>query len=103
MKKLKFSHMIKTIIIFLYCAGSLTILLAGAFFSAFTYCSDDVIVENGVKMIARDTSYLGFSMEYYEYGNALFRSEQLLKEIRNKTYWIYDPEGELIETGTYDH
>ena len=100
-KKFKFAPIIKNMTIFLYCLGALAVIGITMFISAFTYCSEEVVVENGVKMVARDTSYLDFSMEYDQYENALFRGEQLLKEIRNTTYWIYDSHGELMETGTY--
>lgn len=102
-KKHKFSHIIKNITIFLYCAGALTSLGIGAFYSAFVYYPDDVVIENGMQMVARDTSYLDFGMEYYEYENVLFRGKQALKVINNKTYWIYNFNGELLETGVYDN
>ena len=64
-------------------------LLAGVFFSTFSYCSEEIVVENGTKMVVPDTSYLGFSEAYYKYQNILFRGKRLLKEIKNKTYFIY--------------
>ena len=74
----------------------------GILYSAFTYCSDDTMIENGMKMVVRDTSYLDLSLEYYEYKNVLFRGKQILKQVSNRTYWIYNSDGELIETGIYD-
>ena len=97
-EKFKYSLIIKSIVIFLYCVSAIPILGFGMLYSAFLYCSDDVTIENGIKMIACDTSYLDFSMENYKYKNVLLRGKQILK----RTYWIYNPGGELIETGVYD-
>jgi hypothetical protein len=72
-------------------------------YSAGAYHPENAVIENGTKMLARDTSYLDFSMEYYAYKNALLRGKQFLKVIRNKTYWIYDAKVERLETGTYDY
>lgn len=102
-KKSKFSKIIKNFIILLYSVGSLVALLTGLFFSTFSYCSEEIVIENGTKMVVRDTSYLGFSEEYYKYQNIFFRGKQLLKEIKNKTYFIYNSNGDLIETGIYDN
>lgn len=98
-KKLKFITIIKTIVIVLYGFAALAIMWGGWFYSAFAYDPETVVVENGIKMVARDTSYLDFSMEYYKYENVLFRGKQELKRISNRTYWIYDSSGELIESG----
>lgn len=77
-------------------------LISGMIQGAFAYHSDKIVIENGIVMVARDTSYLNFGMEYYEYKNAVFRGKQMLKQISNKTYWLYDKDGKLIETGTYN-
>lgn len=60
-KKSNFSKIIKNFIILLYSVGSLVALLAGLFFSTFSYFSEEIVIENGIKMVVRDTSYLGFS------------------------------------------
>ena len=70
-------------------------LISGMIQGAFAYHSDKIVIENGITMVARDTSY-------YEYKNAVFRGRQMLKQISNKTYWLYDKDGKLIETGTYN-
>lgn len=77
-------------------------LISGMIQGAFAYHSDKIVIENGIVMVARDISYLNFGMEYYEYKNAVFRGKQMLKQISNKTYWLYDEDGKLIETGTYN-
>ena len=101
-QKFKYSLIIKSIVISLYCVSVIPILGFGVLCSAFTYCSDDTMIENGMKMVVRDTSYLDLSLEYYEYKNVLFRGKQILKQVSNRTYWIYNSDGELIETGIYD-
>lgn len=74
----------------------------GLLYTALSYHPEDVVIENGMKMVARDTSFLDFRMEYYEYKNILFRGKQVLKLISNRTYWIYNSNGELLETSEYD-
>jgi hypothetical protein len=99
----RYLHIAKIILSILYGAGVLLSLALGVLYSALACHAEDVVIENGTKMVARDTSFLDLSMDYYAYENALFRGKQSLKAIRNKTYWIYDSDGELLETGTYDY
>ncbi len=101
-RKLKYSKIAKNVSVLLYCIGILGTLYCTTLYSAFTYGPEEVVVENGVKMLARDTSYLDYGREYYKYENTFFRGKQILIEIRNKTYWIYDYNGELIEMGERD-
>lgn len=96
-------YIVKIILNILYGIGVLISLTLAVLYSANAYHAESTVIENGTKMAARDTSYLDFGMEYYAYENAFFRGKQPLKVIRNKTYWIYDPKGELLETGTYTY
>lgn len=77
------------------------ILISGANQGAFAYHSDKIVIENDIKMAAKDTSYLNLGMEYYECKNVIFSGKQMLKQISNKTYQLYDKNGKLIETGAY--
>jgi lysylphosphatidylglycerol synthetase-like protein (DUF2156 family) len=102
-KHSQYLHIAKIILSILYGVGILLSLMMGVLYSALACHAEDVVIENGTKMVACDTSFLDLSMDYYAYENALFRGKQPLKVIRNKTYWIYDAKGELLETGTYDY
>lgn len=100
-KKHKSSHILKNISIFLYAVGVLISFGIGLLYTALSCHPEDVVIENGMKMVTRDTSFLDFRMEYYKYKNILFRGKQTLKLISNRTYWIYDSNGKLLGTGVY--
>lgn len=102
-KKYKYSKIIRNIIFVIYGIGVLVALYIGIFVSAFAYPEEKIVEQNGMTMVQQDYSFLGVRMKYYEYKSPLFRGNKLLKEISNKTYWIYNLNGELIETGTYDN
>ncbi|MEG0240345.1 hypothetical protein [Anaerorhabdus sp.] len=102
-KKYKFMQVIKFIIFFIYGLGIVGALWVCIFISGFVYKPEDVVFENGIKMVSVDSSYIDLSEDYYQHVNFLFRGKQVLKKIRENTYWIYDVNGDLIETGTYEN
>lgn len=66
-KKHKHSHILKIITIFLCVICFLISFGIGLLYTALSCHPEDVVIENGMKMVARDTSFLDFRMEYYEY------------------------------------